>query len=254
MVWPTQVPGRRLPRSVPRGTRRVWFRQMSLFGLSRASRALSLPGRPCLQPVLSLLGLALHRPARPCTVRRRRVLLPRDPIPVCGRPPSRRRPPAPREFQSSGISSSDRRLDQRRLAGPGGRRGARGVFRKAPFPVDLRVSLLSFFRDGKARATVALPTVPPGAVRRPWASDLPEKLSDQLGTDAGVVLRVPHTPCDRRLDLPAESAVDRIGAAGREVLRSVRPPGGAPGEPAKFSVSPEVSLASSGSGISRSSS
>ena len=141
------------------------------------------------------------------------------------RTPSSGRPTAPsrREFQSSGISLIRPLLDHVSLRDPAATRALEAFFERFATPVDLRVSLLSFFRDGKARATLALPTVHPGPFAALGASDLPRKLSDQLGPEAGVVL-VPHTPCDHDLDLPAESEVDRVGAASREVLRSFGAP------------------------------
>jgi putative membrane protein len=130
--------------------------------------------------------------------------------------------PLRREFQSSGISLIRPLLDHVGLRDPAATRALERFFEKFSSPADLKVSLLSFFRGGKARATVALPTVHPGPFAALGASDLPRKLADQLGVDAGVVL-VPHTPSDHDLDLPADTEVDRIGAACREVLHAFGP-------------------------------
>ncbi len=233
MVWPTQVPSVVFLGVFLAGPA-VWFRHMSLFGLSRPSHALSLPGT-LLQPVLSLLGLSVLAPPTLHVVVAAFFFLAIGFLcaVVLLRAADR---PLRREFQSSGISLIRPLIDHVALRDPAATRALEAFFEKHSFPVDLRVSLLSFFRDGKARATVALPTVHPGPFAALGASDLPRKLSDQLGTDAGVVL-VPHTPCDHDLDLPAESAVDRIGAAGREVLRSFGPPVAHRVSPLSFSVS-----------------
>ncbi|MGA8543429.1 MAG: DUF2070 family protein [Thermoplasmata archaeon] len=220
MVWPSQTPSVVFLGAFLAGPA-IWFRQMSLFGLSRANHALSLPGA-LLQPVLSLVGLFLLTPPT------LRVLVAAVFFLAIGflcadallRAADR---PLRREFQSSGISLIRPLLDHVSLRDPAATRALEAFFERFATPVDLRVSLLSFFRDGKARATLALPTVHPGPFAALGASDLPRKLSDQLGPEAGVVL-VPHTPCDHDLDLPAESEVDRVGAASREVLRSFGAP------------------------------
>lgn len=219
MVWPTQAPSVVFLGAFLAGPS-VWFRQMSLFGLSRPNHARSLPGA-LLQPLLALLGLAIVTPP---TVR---VLVAALFFLAIGflcavallRAADR---PLRREFQSSGISLIRPLIDHVALRDPAATRALEAFFEKHSFPVDLRVSLLSFFRNGKAQATVVLPTVHPGPFAALGASDLPRKLADQLGADAGVVL-VPHTPCDHDLDLPTESAVERVGAASREVLRSLGP-------------------------------
>jgi putative membrane protein len=194
---------------------------MSLFGLSRPSHARSLPPS-LLQPILSLVGLFLLVPPS------WRVLAATALFVVLGfvcavallRAADR---PLRREFQSSGISLIRPLLDHVGLRDPAATRSLEAFFQKFSFPVDLRVSLLSFFRDGSARATIALPTVHPGPFAALGASDLPRKLANQLGPSAGIVL-VPHTPCDHDLDLPAEVEVDRIGQASREVLASFGAP------------------------------
>jgi putative membrane protein len=219
-VWPGEAPNVLFLAAFLAGPA-VWFRHMSLFGLSRPNHLRSLPPS-LLQPVLSLLGLFLLTPPTLRIVAAAVLFL------LIGfacavallRAADR---PLRREFQSSWISLIRPLIDHVSLRDPGATRALEIFFEKFSFPVDLRVSLLSFFRDGKARATVALPTVHPGPFAALGASDLPRKLADQLGDDAGVVL-VPHTPSDHDLDLPAESEVNRIGAACREVLHSLGPP------------------------------
>ncbi|MGC2789253.1 MAG: DUF2070 family protein [Thermoplasmata archaeon] len=199
----------------------VWFRQMSLFGLSRPNHGRSLPPS-LLQPVLSLLGLfLLTPPTLRVVVAAALFLLIGFACAVALLRAADR--PLRREFQSSGISLIRPLLDHVGLRDPAATRALEAFFEKFSFPADLRVSLLSFARGGKLVATVALPTVHPGPFAALGASDLPRKLADQLGTDAGIVL-VPHTPSDHDLDLPGEAEVDRIGAACREVLHSFGAP------------------------------
>jgi len=198
----------------------VWFRHMSLFGLSRPNHAASLPPT-LLQPVLSLLGLFL------LVTPSLRVLVAAVLFLVIGfacsvallRAADR---PLRREFQSSGISLIRPLLDHVALRDPGATRSLEKFFEKFAFPVDLRVRILWFSRAGKPPATVAMPTVHPGPFAALGASDLPRKLAEKLGAEAGIVL-VPHTPSDHDLDLPAESEVDRIAAASRAILRASGP-------------------------------
>lgn len=223
MAWPTQTPDVVFLGAFLAGPA-VWFRQMSLFGLSRPNHAASLPPA-LLQPVLSLVGLFLVTPP---TVR---LLVAAFLFLLIGftcavallRAADR---PLRREFQSSGISLIRPLLDHVALRDPAATRALEQFFEKFSFPVDLRVSLLSFTRAGRSRVTVALPTVHPGPFAALGASDLPRKLAEQLGPAGGVVL-VPHTPSDHDLDLPAESEVDRIGTASRDLLGSLGPALGA---------------------------
>ena len=219
-LWPSQTPGVIFLATFLAGPA-VWFRQMSLYGLSRANHGLSLPAA-LLQPVLSLVGLYLLTPPS------LRVLVAAVFFLAIGflcavallRAADR---PLQREFQSSGISLIRPLLDHVGLRDPAATGQLEAFFRKFAAPVDLRVSLLSFLRNGRAHATIALPTVHPGPFAALGASDLPRKLADQLGPAAGVVL-VPHTPCDHDLDLPAEAEVDKIGRASREVLAGFSTP------------------------------
>jgi putative membrane protein len=218
-VWPSETPSVVFLGAFLAGPA-VWFRHLSLFGLSRPSHARSLPPT-LLQPVLSLAGLFFLVPPN------LRVLAATVLFLLIGfgcavallRAADR---PLRREFQSSGISLIRPLLDHVALRDGAATRALEAFFQKFSFPADLRVSLLSFSRGGTSRATVALPTVHPGPFAALGASDLPRKLADQLGPEAGVVL-VPHTPSDHDLDLPAESEVDRIGSACRDVMHSFGP-------------------------------
>ncbi len=220
MIWPAQTPGVVFLGAFLAGPA-VWFRQMSLFGLSRASHGRSLPVS-LLQPLLALLGLFLVVPPSV------RELVATVFFLVIGflcavallRAADR---PLRREFQSSGISLIRPLLDHVGLRDPAATRALEGFFDKFAFPADLWFRLLAFSREGRLRATVALPTVHPGPFAALGASDLPRKLSEQLGPDAGTVL-VPHTPSDHDLDLPGEREVEKFGAVGRELLRAFGPP------------------------------
>lgn len=220
MVWPTQTPSVVFLGAFLAGPA-VWFRQMSLFGLSRPNHAASLPPA-LLQPFLSLVGLFVLTPPT------LRLLVAAAFFLVLGfacavvllRAADR---PLRREFQSSGMSLIRPLLDHVAIRDPSATRTLEAFFEKFSFPVDLKVSLLSFTRGAKPRATVALPTVHPGPFAALGASDLPRKLAEKLGPEAGVVL-VPHTPSDHDLDLPAESEVDRLAATSRQLLRSLGAP------------------------------
>jgi putative membrane protein len=220
MVWPTQTPSVVFLGAFLAGPA-VWFRQMSLFGLSRPNHAASLPPA-LLQPILSLLGLFLLTPPTLRVVVAAAFFLGIGFACAVALLRAADRP-LRREFQSSGISLIRPLLDHVALRDPGATRALELFFEKFSFPVDLKVSLLSFSRGGTPAVTVALPTVHPGPFAALGASDLPRKLAEKLGPGAGVVL-VPHTPSDHDLDLPAESEVDRIGAASRELLRSLGAP------------------------------
>ncbi len=201
----------------------VWFRHLSLYGVSRPSHLRSLPVS-LIQPVLFSVLLFL---ILPLTLVELIVLL------LCGtigfgcavallRAADR---PLRREFQSSGVSLIRPLLDHVAARDESATGALEGFFAKFSQPANLRISLLAFFRQGRAHVTVALPTVHPGPFAALGASDLPRKLAAELGPAAGIVL-TPHTPCDHDLDLPSGEEVRRLGTTARGVLASL--PGGAP--------------------------
>ncbi len=220
-AWPAEVPGLAMLGGFLLGPA-FWFRQMTLYGVSRPSHLRMLPVA-LLQPLLMLIGvLVLLRPTLPelgatlaflaigfgCAVGLIRA--------------SDR--PLRREFHASGVSLIRPMLDHVGARDPAATRALEEFFDRSALPTDVRVALLSFVRGGRPYATVALPTVHPGPFAALGASDLPRKLADELGAEAGTVL-VPHTPSDHDLDLPTEAEVAKVGRAARELLASLPPPG-----------------------------
>jgi putative membrane protein len=196
----------------------VWFRHLSLFGVSRPSHLRSLPAS-LIQPVLYSVAIFLILPLALVTVV---VLL------LCAaiafgcavallRAADR---PLRREFQSSGVSLIRPLLDHVSDRDDSATRALEGFFARFSQPANVRVSLLSFFRDGHAHVTVALPTVHPGPFAALGSSDLPQKVASELGEAGGTIL-TPHTPCDHDLDLPSGDEVHLLGATARELLHSL---------------------------------
>jgi putative membrane protein len=216
-VWPSAVPSLLILGAFLTGPI-LWFRHMSLFGVSRASHARMLPVS-LVQPLLGLAGFFVLVP--PTVV----ALVAAAAFLVIGfgtsvvllRAADR---PMRREFQTSGVALIRPLLDHVGSRDPQATAALEGFFLKTAIPADLKVSLLSFFRGGRAHATVALPTVHPGPFAALGASDLPRKLAEQLGPEAGTVL-VPHTPCDHDLDLPSGSELEKVGSAAQSVLRGL---------------------------------
>ncbi len=199
----------------------LWFRHMSLFGVSRTSHGRMLPVS-LVQPLLALVGFfVLVPPTVGALVATAGFFVLAFGAAVMLLRASDR--PIQREFQTSGVALIRPLLDHVGDRNPEATAALEGFFLKAAIPADLSVSLLSFFRGGTARATVALPTVHPGPFAALGASDLPRKIAEQLGPEAGTVL-VPHTPCDHDLDLPSESEVAKIGAAARGILHALSAP------------------------------
>ena len=218
-IWPHQTPSVVFLGAFLAGPA-IWFREMSLFGLSRASHSRSLPAAS-LQPLLSLLGLFLLVPPSLRELVATAFFLAIGFLCAVALLRAADRP-LRREFQSSGISLIRPLLDHVGARDPGATRALEAFFDKFAFPADLRVSLLAFGHGGAVNATIALPTVHPGPFAALGASDLPRKLSQRLGPDAGTVL-VPHTPSDHDLDLPNEREVEKVGAAARALLGSLGP-------------------------------
>lgn len=209
----------------------LWFRHMSLYGLSNPSHGASL-APALLQPILALAGLfILVGPRIPLLVASAAILLLGF---LCSalllRAADR---PLRREFQVSGVGLIRPLLEHVASRDPGATRQLEEFFGRKAIPADVRVAMIRFRSERGPVATIALPTVHPGPFAAVGASDLPRKIAEGLGSDAGVVL-VPHTPCNHDLDLPSEAEVDRIRRALGEVAGRMR------SEPAP-SVSPLLS-------------
>ena len=198
-----------------------WFRHLSIYGVSRPSHA-----RMFLVSLLpALIYLAALFALEPPTVK---ILVAAAAFLLLGfacavwmlRAADR---PIRREFQTSGVALIRPMLDHVAHRDTLATRALEEFFLKAAIPADLKVRLLTFWREGRVRATIALPTVHPGPFAALGSSDLPRKFSEKLGPAAGTVL-VPHTPSDHDLDLPSDEEVERVARAGRELLAHLPPP------------------------------
>ncbi len=197
-----------------------WFRHLTLYGVSRPSHARTLPAS-LLPSVVYLAALFVLTPPTVALVVDAIAFLVLAFVSAIVLLHAADRPMR-REFQTSGVSLIRPLLDHVGSRDPAATGALEAFFVKGAIPADLKVGLLSFFRAGRAHATVALPTVHPGPFAALGASDLPRKLSEQLGPSAGTVL-VPHTPSDHDLDLPSEAEVERVASAAREVLGTLGP-------------------------------
>ena len=199
----------------------LWFRHMGLFGLSSPSQGRSLPVS-LLQPVLAILLASILFPPTTATIVLSAVVYLAIAF-VCVllflRAVDR---PLRKEFDSSGLAMMRPLLDHVNRRDLAATQKLEQFFLKSAFPVNLHVSLIGFFQGGRARATIALPTVHPGPFGALGASDLPRKLTERLGPDAGTVF-VPHTPCDHDLDLPSEAEVAKVGDACRALFAEMAP-------------------------------
>lgn len=206
----------------------LWFRHMTLFGVSRPSHARSLPAS-LVQPVVAVVGIYLLYPPSLAWFVATLVFL------VFGftsaalllRAADR---PLRREFSMSGVSLIRPLLDHVNGRDPWATTTIEAFFRRFAIPADLRVTLLAFYEAQGVKATVALPTVHPGPFAALGSSDLPRKLEVALGSAAGTVF-VPHTPCNHDLDLPSESEVTTLSDATRRLASQLPPPSRSQGSP-----------------------
>ncbi len=219
-VWPGSVPGMLALATFLVGPL-FWFRHLTLYGVSRPSHAAMVPVA-LLPPALYLAALFLLTPPPLAVVLAAPVflLLAFGCAVALVRAADR---PMRREFQTSGVSLIRPLLDHVGARDSGATKALEAFFLKSAVPADLKVRLLAFVRGGRFYATLALPTVHPGPFAALGASDLPRKLSEQLGPTAGTVF-VPHTPSDHDLDLPSEAEVERVAAVSRALLASLAAP------------------------------
>lgn len=193
----------------------LWFREMSLFGVSNPSHRLS--GPPALvQPLLAIVGIFLLGPPTVALLVEAALFL------LIGfaaaalllRAADR---PIRREFGSSGVGLIRPMLDHINERDPAATNYLEEFFERFAIPADIRVTLLGFRTSAGMKATIALPTVHPGPFASLGSSDLPRRLGERLGPSAGVVL-VPHTPCNHDLDLPTAAQFDRLASESQHLL------------------------------------
>lgn len=207
----------------------LWFRHLSLFGVSSAEHSRSIVPA-LLQPLLAILGIfLLVSPTWPLLAAALTFLVIAF---LCAflllRAVDR---PLKRGFQSSGLSMMRPLIDHVDRRDPVATEKIEAFFLKATQPTDLRVTLFGFWGTNGAKATWALPTVHPGPFGAIGASDLPRKLDEALGPQAGTVF-VPHTPCDHDLDLPSEAELKKVSGVCRELLEKMsHQPGSTRGSP-----------------------
>jgi putative membrane protein len=218
-VWPKVAPPLVLLAPFLAGPA-FWFRHLTLYGVSRSSHARMLPVS-LLHPLLALLGLAAVLPFTATALEATIAILPIAFVCAVAVLTAADRP-IEREFHASGVSLIRPLLNHVENRDEEATRTLEAFFLRSAVLATVRVSLLGFVRDGKVRATMALPAVHPGPFAALGASDLPQKLSTLLGPDAGTVL-VPHTPCDHDLDLPSRKEVERLASASRELLGRLAP-------------------------------
>ncbi|MCI4324218.1 MAG: DUF2070 family protein, partial [Thermoplasmata archaeon] len=198
----------------------LWFRYMSLYGVSNPSPARTVP--PALvQPVLTVLAVAALHGLTWTTLAEAILFLALGwacsvlVLDAADRP-------LRRAFQVSGVALLRPLLDHVDLRDPDATRQIEAFFAKKTLLADLNVAVVGFGREGAWKATICLPTVHPGPFAAVGASDLPNKLAQGLGAGAGTVF-VPHTPCNHDLDLPGEAEVDRVRQAARQILEDLHP-------------------------------
>ncbi len=197
----------------------LWFRHMSLYGVSNAHHARSLPAS-AIQPVLAVLGVfVLTSPGAGDAVAAALFLV--LAFLCCALLIRTTERPIRREFGVSGMSLIRPILDHINARDPAATEALESFFARHAIPADLRVTLLAFRANGATKATVVMPTVHPGPFAALGASDLPRKLTQALGPEAGAVF-VPHTPCDHDLDLPTSREVERVAAGARDVFAGLR--------------------------------
>ncbi|MCI4331044.1 MAG: DUF2070 family protein [Thermoplasmata archaeon] len=196
----------------------LWFRHMSLYGVSNANHLRSLPAS-ALQPVVAIAVIfLLVRPTVPIIAAAFVFLL--LGFLCCALLIRTTERPIRREFGISGMSLIRPILDHINSREPAATQALEAFFARRAIPANLRVGLITFRHQGRLKATIALPTVHPGPFGALGASDLPRKLTQALGPEAGTVF-VPHTPCDHDLDLPTSAEVERVASAARGLLASL---------------------------------
>jgi putative membrane protein len=198
----------------------VWFRHMSLFGMSRPDHGRTLPSS-VIQPVIAIVLLFAYFPPSVPEIAGAIAILgigfvsSVELLVMADRP-------LRREFGISGVALIRPLLEHVSTRDPAATRQLEGFFGRKAIEADVKVTLIAFNAGTRRIATLALPTVHPGPFAALGASDLPRKVAAALGPEAGTVF-VPHTPCNHDLDLPATDQLDRVLHATRELAKNLAP-------------------------------
>lgn len=199
----------------------LWFRHMTLFGVSKAQHGASLP--PALvTPLLAILGVFVlcQPPVSWLLVAALFLLLGFLCAALLLRAADR---PLRREFGSSGVAFIRPLIEHVGSRDPAATEILEKFFDGFAVKANIGVTAVQFRSSHGVKATLALPTVHPGPFAALGASNLPQKLEEQLGKDAGLLF-VPHTPCNHDLDIPTTSEVRRVGEAAAALLRDLPAP------------------------------
>jgi putative membrane protein len=199
----------------------LWFRHMTLFGVSKAQHGASLPASLC-QPVIGILGIfALYpHPYGWVLAAGLFLLLGFLSAALLLRAADR---PIRREFGASGVSLIRPLIEHVGTRDPSATETLEKFFEGFAVEANVRVTEVQFRNPHAAKATIALLTVHPGPFGALGASNLPQKLEEQLGPAAGLVF-VPHSPCNHDLDVPTTSEIRRMGVAAASLLRTLPAP------------------------------
>jgi len=206
----------------------LWFRHMSLFGISRTRHGASLPAS-LIQPVLAILGVfLLYPPPLQWVVAAGLFLMFGF---LCAalllRAADR---PLRREFGLSGVSLIRPLIEHVGTRDPGATQILEKFFEGFAVQANVRVTEVQFRTAHGTKATIALPAIHPGPFAALGASNLPQKFEEQLGPDAGLVF-VPHTPCNHDLDVPTTAEVRRVGEVAAALLHDLPSPSSALNSP-----------------------
>jgi putative membrane protein len=209
----------------------LWFRHMSLYGISKPTHLGSL-APSLVGPLLSIAGIFVLFPPTGTLLLEAALFLLIGFLASALLLQAADRP-LRREFGVSGVSLMRPILDHINERDAEATEYIEGFFAKFSVPADLRVTLLSFRSGNATKATIALPTVHPGPFASLGSSNLPRRLAERLGPEAGVVF-VPHTPCNHDLDLPTSQDFERVASETQRLFRELPEP------PAESMASPLV--------------
>jgi putative membrane protein len=199
----------------------LWFRHMTLFGVSKAHHGASFPASVS-QPVLAILGIFVVYPPPYVWVVAAGLFLLLGFLSAALLLRAADRP-IRREFGASGVSLIRPLIEHVGSRDPAATETLEKFFEGFAVEANVRVTGVQFRTSHGAKATLALPTVHPGPFAALGASNLPQKLEEQLGPAAGLVF-VPHSPCNHDLDVPTTSEVRRLGEATASLLRDLPAP------------------------------
>ena len=133
--------------------------------------------------------------------------------------------PMRKSFGYDGLWLMGQFLDHITERGSAARERVEGFFQAISMPSQVHVGAIAFGPPPRRKAIIVVPSAHPGPMGSLGGSDLPRKLSEQLG-DLSPAIIVPKGPSTHDQNIATLAECRRVGDKVRELVQGAKPSGG----------------------------